>query len=223
MQIKGAIFDMDGTLVDSLTFWENYWKEFGIRYFDNGDFQCDETLDRSVRTMIFREAVALIYQRYELPETEEEFYAYSASGVDEFYRTKAPLKEGAAELLADLKARGIKICLASATNMRWIRLALDCLDLAKYFDCVLSCADIGVGKDRPDIYLHALKAMEMKPEEACVFEDSYVALETAKAIGCHTVGIFDRNNYEQERLRRASEIYVEEGDPLTVLIHRIER
>ena len=130
----------------------------------------------------------------------------------------AHFKAGADELLSSLKARGIKLCLASATAMPAIRYALECHGLLKYFDLILSCVDIGVGKDRPDIYLSAAQGMGLSPDEICVFEDSYVALETAKSVGFKTVGIFDRYNFCQDRLEMASDIYLPEGHSLSELI-----
>ena len=81
----------------------------------------------------------------------------------------------------------------------------------------MSCADIGAGKDKPDIYIAAKNALGLTAEDICVFEDSYVALETAKNAGFKTVGIFDKNNYGQDRLKAASLIYIKEGEPLDIV------
>ncbi|MBQ9115919.1 MAG: HAD-IA family hydrolase, partial [Clostridia bacterium] len=73
------------------------------------------------------------------------------------------------------------------------------------------------GKDKPDIYIAAQKALGLNTEDICVFEDSYVALETAKKAGFKTVGIYDKYNYGQDKLEAASVIYVNEGKPLSAL------
>ena len=129
----------------------------------------------------------------------------------------AKAKPGAALILKHLKERGVVICLASATAMREIRTSLASTGLEEYFDLILSCADMGVGKEKPDVYLEALRQMGLKKEDVCVVEDSYVALESAKGAGLKTVGIYDRHSYNQDRLRDASDIYLGEGHTLAEL------
>ncbi len=218
MKLKGAIFDMDGTLVDSLMFWSHFWNRFGQEYMGVDNFQPDATVDKTIRTMVFADAAEYIKSFYNLSCTTEEFFQYATSGLADFYKQVAVAKPGASTLLEHLKGQNIKLCLASATEMKYVKLALDCCGLTNYFDLVLSCADIGVGKDQPDIYLSALRSMGLSKEDVCVFEDSYVALETAKKIGLHTVGIFDKYNFEQERLKKASDIYLEQDQTLDSLI-----
>lgn len=222
MKIKGAIFDMDGTLADSLFFWPDFWKVLGKKYLDRDNFCPDEEIDRKIRTMVFDDAIKAIKKHFRFPVDDESLIRFSKDNLAGFYEEKVFLKEGASALLESLQKQGIKICLASATDMVYIKIALARLGIDKFFDCVLSCADLGVGKDKPDIYLLAAKNLACAPEELCVFEDSYVALETAQGAGFHTVGIFDRNNFEQDRLRNASEIYVEDGKGLDVLIEHIQ-
>jgi beta-phosphoglucomutase-like phosphatase (HAD superfamily) len=104
--------------------------------------------------------------------------------------------------------------------MKYVRVALDVLGLAPYFQTVMSCADIGVGKDVPDIYLMARDALGFSENEICVYEDSFVAIETARAAGFRTVGIYDRYNYNQERLRASSDIYIGIDDKISDLIEK---
>ena len=111
--------------------------------------------------------------------------------------------------------------LSSASEMQHIKIALAASGLDKYFDLVLSCDDIKTGKDRPDIYLLAMSELGLDVSDICVFEDSFVAMETSKKIGFHTVGVYDKNNYEQDRLRAASDIYIGEGESLGALIDMV--
>ena len=218
MKIRGAIFDMDGTLLDSLSFWQHFWHAVGVRYLGREDFCLPEDLDRRVRTMVYAEAMATIRRECGLATTDAELIAYATGALADFYKTVARPKAGAVRLLAALKERGLRLCLASATARAEVLLVLEHHGLARYFDEVLSCADIGVGKERPDIYLLAAERLGLTPAEAVVVEDSYVALETAKRAGFHTVGVYDRNNYGQERLRAAADRYVPEGEELDALI-----
>ena len=218
MQIKGAIFDMDGTLIDSLSFWGYFWGIIGKRYLGKDNFAPDCEIDVRVRTMIYRDATRAVKDYYGIGGSVDIFLAETENLLPDFYKNFARPKDGAIPLLTALKAQGISLCLASATAMKEVRFVLRCHGIDSYLDTVVSCADIGVGKERPDIYLLAARRMGLSPAEIAVFEDSYVALETARNAGFHTVGIYDRHNRVQDRLAAASEIYLGEGRPLSELI-----
>ena len=221
MKIKGAIFDMDGTVIDSLMFWDYLWRRIGEKYMGNSDFKPSEEVDKRLRTMIYTDAMAYFKDFYKIQGDTDEFIRFASSGIFDFYKNVATVKHGATELLSSLKNKNIKLCLASATAMSEIIYALECHGLSKYFDFVFSCADIGVGKDKPDIYIKALGAMDLEAKDVCVFEDSFVALETAKNVGFQTVGVYDRYNFGQDRLQKASDIYLGEDHSLTALIPMI--
>ena len=218
MEIKAAIFDMDGTLVDSLVFWDSFWSEFGKKYLGDENFKPAAELDKRVRTTIFNDALACIKEYVDVDATVEELIAFGNAGVVDFYKYSVPPKVGAHKLLDYLREQGIKICIATATERRYVSVAMEACDLNARVDAVFSCHDIGVSKDRPDIYLLAQKHFGFSVDEICVFEDSYVALETAKAAGFKTVGIYDKYNFEQERLAASADMYICEGQGLDSVI-----
>ena len=223
MKIKGAIFDMDGTLIDSIKFWGFLIESIEEKYIVGKAFAPSKEIAEMAQHMIYINAVKYIREHYEIHCPEDEFIKFCVDGIPEFYRTTATLKDGAREILADLKEKGIKLCLASATAMEYLKVATEHHGLAEYFDYMFSCADIGVGKDKPDIYLLALSSMGLEPCEVCVVEDSCVAIETARSIGCHTVGVFDKFNSEQNRLMASSDIYLGEGVSLHTLAKKLQK
>ena len=218
MKIKGAIFDMDGTLVDSLFFWGVFWQDLGKNFLGKENYAPPKEIDLKVRTMIFTDAMAYVKDALGIAADKEEVVSFATENLSDFYRYKVKAKPGAHALLDHLKGMGVRMCVASATDKKYLPIALDACGLTPYFETVLSCAELGVGKDKPDIYLAALAALGTDASETCVFEDSLVALETAKKAGFHTVGIYDENNYGQERLCQASDIYVSRGQPLDISI-----
>ena len=218
MKIKGAIFDMDGTIIDSLIFWDYLWRQIGGKYMGDADFKPSDEVNKNVRTMIYSDAMAYFKNYYKIPVDTDEFIRFASGGMLEFYKDVSKIKSGADKLLASLKEQNIKLCLASATAISVVKYALEYHDLLKYFDFVISCADIGVGKEHPDIYIKAKSLMGISESDICVFEDSYVALETAKAAGFQTVGVYDRCNFGQERLKKATDIYLDEHQSLNDLI-----
>lgn len=221
MKIKGAIFDMDGTLADSLFFWGYFWRSVGEKYFGDKDFKPAPEIDNAARTMIYKEAMAVFNERYKVEATNDDFFAFAEYCMDTFYRTEVKEKLGATALLKYLKSNGVRVVLASATASHHIKTVMGVLGFAEYFDGVLSCADIGAGKDKPDIYLAAVEALGLPICDIAVFEDSCVALETAASIGLRTVGIYDEHNFGHDRLKQAAEIYVDKGESLETLIGKV--
>ena len=226
MKIQGVIFDMDGTLVDSLSFWDCFWRDMGEKYFNNPSFQIDaEHFDTYVRTMIFSNAISYLHGYLNVPCTAEEFDDFAAQYVEKFYGTVACAKPGARELLSAFSKQGVKISLASATDRRYLGIALESCGLAEFFapENILSCSDIGVGKERPDVFLAAAKVMGTPVQETAVFEDSALALETAKNAGFITVGVYDAHQTSTERLCAASDIYLSQKETLIDALEKIER
>ena len=216
--MKAAIFDMDGTLIDSLIFWEYLWKTLGEKYRGDPNFRPDETTDRECRTITLAQAMELVHARFGMAESGEALTAFTAELLENFYRETVEAKPGAVEFLRYLQSRGVKMAVATASNGELVELAMKRCGLEPFFDAVVSCASVGKGKEHPDVFLLALEKLGTRPEETWMFEDSYVALQTAKRIGMPTVGIYDANNYGQDILRSCSDHYIAEGEQLTRLI-----
>ena len=110
------------------------------------------------------------------------------------------------------------MCVASATAPDLIDLAMDHCGLRPYFSRVFSCTEVGKGKDAPDIFLLAQKWLGESIEDTCVFEDSLLAIETAKKTGMQTVAIYDQYNFGQERMREIADHYIAKDETLMKLL-----
>ena len=216
--MKAAIFDMDGTLIDSLIFWNYLWKTLGEKYLDDPGFRPDETTDWECRTVTMAQAMELVHQRFHVGSSGEEVAQFATQLLETFYREVVEAKPGAVAFLQHLKERGVKMAVATASDGKLVQLAMERCGLKPYLDMVVSCADVGKGKDQPDVFLLALEKLGTTAQETWMFEDSYVALRTAKGIGMPTVGIFDANNFGQDILKENSDHYIAEGEQLTRLI-----
>ena len=214
----GAIFDMDGTLVDSLFLWEIIWARLGERFLQDSGFRPTLEDEKAVRTMTLEGAMDFIYARYGLGGSGAALLEVLHGILWDFYQNEVALKEGVLPFLEACRERGVKMCIASATDIARINLALEHTGIAKYFDAVLSCAELGKGKDEPDIYELALSTLGTPREETCVFEDSLVALKTAKSIGLLTVGIYDPNNFGHEEMEKIVTAYIGKGETLEKLL-----
>lgn len=222
MKIKGAIFDMDGTLVNSLTFWEYAWPKLGEKYLGNRNFRPSPEDDKAIRTMTMLLCWEYMIKRYEFPKSAEELANETNDLCEAYYRDVVDVKEGTVELLEYLKSKGIRMCIASATKKYLVEQVVKMHGLDKYIEKVISCADIGKGKDCPDVFIAAAEYLGCEIGETCVFEDSALALSTAKKAGFHTVGIYDKDNYDHDILEANSEVYVGDGEYITKAIAAIE-
>ena len=217
MKIKAAIFDMDGTLVNSLMLWELLWSAFGKRYLNDDSFRPSTEDDKMVRTLTLGDAMNLIHKNYRIGKDGGELLDFANTIFYDFYAKDVKLKGGVKEFLDKLLDNGVKMCIATATDLKLVRVAMQHCNLDKYFLKVFSCGDIGKGKDQPDIYFKTLEFLGEKAEDTVVFEDSLVAIETALKIGMPTVGIYDRFNYGQERIKEISTEYIADGETLLKL------
>jgi HAD superfamily hydrolase (TIGR01509 family) len=217
MKIKAAIFDMDGTLIDSLRIWGVIWAKLGEKYLGDPNFVPREEDDKKVRTLTLKEAMDLIHRNYGLGANGEEVWRDADRIIADFYMNEVELKPGVRAFLNHCKCEGVKMCLASATAPELLDLALKHCDLEKYFSKIFSCGTIGKGKEHPDVFLLAADYLGEALSETWVFEDSLVALETATRIGMPTVGIYDQFNFGQDRIREIVTEYIGEGETLVKL------
>lgn len=217
-KIKGAIFDMDGTLINSLICWDIFWEDLGKKFLNKDGFRPTDEDDKAARTLTAKHVSELLHNKYDIADTAEEILGFWEEFVEKFYREVVEAKEGVFEFLDELQSRGVKMCLASATDKHLLMVAIEKLDLGKYFSELFSCGDIGKGKEEPDIFLIAKEHLGTNLEETCVFEDSCVAVKTANKAGFKTVAIYDAFNYGQDEMKQIADEYIEDGETLMKLV-----
>lgn len=188
MNKKFAIFDMDGTLIDSM----GYWQRLGIEYLTGKGVTGDLTdvLER-IKPMTMTESAALFSAEFGLAGTPAELAAEMNGIMETHYRADILLKPGVAGYLAALRADGVRLCVASATAPDLVAACLERLGVLDHFEFLLSCEEVGAGKDKPDVYLAAADRLGAQPGEAAVYEDALYAARTAKEAGFYTVGVYD--------------------------------
>lgn len=194
--IRGAIFDMDGTLLDSMPLWDNageiYLSRLGIR--------AKPGLGKILFPMTMQQGAAYLKKEYALPLSETEIISGINQTVTGFYLHDAPLKNGVLEFLNGLKAAGIKLAVATVTDRSCAESALCRLGVRPYFHAVLTATEVGSGKEQPVIYQKAAAALGTAAAETLVFEDALYAAKTAKNAGFITAGICDASSADQQNL-----------------------
>lgn len=204
--IKAAIFDVDGTLLDTMP----VWTTSGVRYLKSLGIEADPGLPETLFKMTVDMAAMYMKETYHLTQSPKEICRGVLDLIEGFYFEEAPFKPGARELLEELKEAGIPMAIATSTHKHCILAAFDRLGYTEYFDAILTCPEMGTHKSEPDIFFEAARLMNVEPNETWVFEDGLYAVKTAKKAGFKTVGIYDEvSKADQEELKALSDIYVE--------------
>ena len=185
MDKKYAIFDMDGTLIDSMVFWKNLATEYLT---SKGILQIPADILEQIKPMTMSESAALFRREFGLTGDVE---AQMNEMMEDHYRNDIPLKPGAWEYLENLHRQGVRMCVASATAEHLMESCLTRLGVRQYFEFLLSCETVGAGKRSPLVYQESARRLGTAPGEIAVYEDALYAVQPAKAAGFHVVGGYD--------------------------------
>ena len=203
-RLEGAVFDLDGTLTDSMYIWNEAPKAL-VRQFGGTP---PDNLAEEIKEMGRREASQYMVQRFHLPCTPEQIMDRVNDLVTDEYRDKVPMKPGADVLLERLAALGVPCGVATASEAFQARDALVRLGLWRHFLFAFSCLQYG-SKSGPEIYLAAARALGASPERTLVFEDALHAARTAKAAGFLVAGVYDPSaEGDQDALRTLCDWYL---------------
>lgn len=205
MRIQGAIFDMDGTLTDSMLI----WKEAGDNFLRKNQIEPPAGLYEALKNLSMLQTAAYMMENFSIPGPAERLMKEINQSVEEQYRYCVPVKDGVLPLLKRLKKKGISLCVATATDRHLAQAALTRLELLPYFDFILTCTEVGAGKTEPKIFQDAAKRMGTLPEKTAVFEDAVHAVRTAKKAGFPVVAVSDFSaKAEEAEIRRLADQFV---------------
>ncbi|MBE6794844.1 MAG: bifunctional hydroxymethylpyrimidine kinase/phosphomethylpyrimidine kinase [Ruminococcaceae bacterium] len=192
--LKGAIFDFDGTLVDSMFIWET----FGEDYLRSLGKEPKENLCDTFSTFTLEQAAEYYQKHYDVSLSVKEIVDGINNMVAKIYKEKVGLKQGVAEFLQKLYSKGVKMCVATLTDKHLVDEVLERLGIRDYFAEVFTTSEIGHSKKEPHIYRKALEFLGTNREDTLVFEDAFYALMTAKKDGFKVAAVYDR--YEDNRV-----------------------
>lgn len=203
--MTGAIFDVDGTLLDSMPIWE----DVSVRYLKSLGVAAESNLSQKLERMSVEEGAAYIKENYNLRESEKEIAAATLKIVEDFYYNEAPLKPGVREYLEKLREDKIPMVIATSSVRLHVEAALRRLGVLDYFDKIFTCSEVGEGKTRPLIYEKAGEYIGGEFRDIYVFEDAIHALETAKQAGFYTVAVYDPSaEKDWNRLQEEADVSV---------------
>ena len=208
MKITGAIFDMDGTLLNSMDYWGVVAGEYLLK---KGITPTEDTNCRFLSDGM-KSWYEYCVKEYGLSEDFDTVKKEIYSEMDKKYKTVVQLKDGAGELLERLSENGVKMCLATATDRETVNIIIEKLGLKKYFSKIFTSGEVGLGKRFPKIYELALEYLGTDRETTYVFEDAHYAIVTAHENGFKVVGVYDKNVFvPKEEVKALCDIYLDEG------------
>ncbi len=203
--IRGAIFDLDGVLLDSMA----VWNDLGVRYLKKRGIQPEAGLNQILFSMSMEQGADYLKAKYQLPDTPQEILNGIEQMIRDFYFYEVQPKEGARKLLQFLQDQDVKMIAATSSPREHVTKALQRNGLYDYLQQIYTTGEVGVSKHEPVIYQLAANSLGTKPEETLVFEDSLYALKTAKNAGFRAIGVYDADGEtNQEGVRETGELYL---------------
>lgn len=206
MEKKAALFDLDGTLVDSMWIWDRLLIDFLASH----GLETPQYVLNEVVHMSLTQSSAYIQKLFGLPMTPEEIRQEWTDMVYEAYAQKIRLKPGAEEYLRHLKERGIAMGIVTSCDRTLCEICLKHNGVYDLFDVFTFADDVGKGKNSPDIYLECLRRLGCTADQAVLFEDILTALRTAKKIGMQVVVVEESSAApDRELLQKEADQYIQ--------------
>lgn len=208
--IKGIIFDLDGTLLDSCSI----WTDVDIEFFKRRGMEVPSDYGEAIGHIGLDKAADYTIERFNLNEKKEDIIKEWKSGVLDHYKNKVKLKPHAYEFIKMVKEKGIIICAATANDEDCYKSALLSNHIYDDFSFILEVTSFKAGKDKPDVYLEACKKMGVEVENCAVFEDLLTPIKTAKKAGFKTIAVYEETSKDEEEKRRIADYYISDYNEL---------
>lgn len=188
--MKGYLFDLDGTLLDS----NKMWRSLTTNFLNRHKITFTEEIAQELTTMSIYKSAAYLRHTLKVNLTEEEIIRELEQEIIEGYTKDVELKDGALEYLSYLKEKDIPMGLATATNDKFVDLIMERFGIGKYFDFVATVDNIGILKNDPKFYIEAAKKFPLPPSETTIFDDAPYAIEAAVEAGLRVYAVYDQVN-----------------------------
>jgi len=189
--MKAYIFDLDGTLLDSM----DVWHKVDIDFLNKRGISVPSDYAEVICSMTFDEAAAYTIRRFELSDSVESLKQEWNDMAAYAYGHTVQLKPYAKEYLLALRDRGIKLAVATSLFSSLLKLALNNHGIYDYFEVICTTEEAGHGKSRPDVFLMTAQKLGVLPCDCLVFEDILAAVKSAKSAGMSVCGVYDKSSH----------------------------
>ena len=211
MKISGAIFDLDGTLLDS----NKMWHGAAARYITSLMKTPEANLGDKTKAMTLPELCAYLKNEYRIATTEEKIAKGFNVILREGYLAGVDFKEYVPILLEKYKQRGVRMCVVTSTDKDVAEEVLARLGIRDYFVHIITLEESGGGKDTPEVFLKACETLGTPKEETVVFEDGLLSIGGAKEAGLYVIAVADEAESQNKSvIKRLADRYVESFEEL---------
>lgn len=205
-EIKGIIFDIDGTLIDSC----GIWGEVDIRFFSKRNMEMPKDYQEAIGHIGLDKAADYTIGRFNLNEKKEDIIKEWKDGVLDLYANEVVLKPHVKEFLMLLKEYNIPFCAATANDEDCYKKCLERNGIFDLFDFILEVNHFKDGKDKPTIYIEAAKKLGVQINQCAVFEDLLMALNTARNAGFITCAVYEETSKEENGKKQLADFYIKD-------------
>lgn len=203
--IDGVIFDLDGTLVDSM--W--MWKTIDVEYLARFGLEFPTDLQGKIEGMSFSETAIYFKERFNLPDSLDQIKSDWNKMAWDKYLYEVPLKEGAREFLQYLKDNHIPAGIATSNSRDLVDLIIDKLNIAEFFTSIRTSCEVEKGKPSPDIYLLVANDLGVDPKKCLVFEDVIQGVMGGKNANMKVCAVYDEfSEKDDQEKKRLSDYYI---------------
>ena len=207
LDIDAVIFDMDGSLVDSM--W--LWKAIDIEYLGRYGIPLPEDLQSRIEGMSFSETAVYFKEHFPIPDSTEEIKADWNRMAWDKYLHEVPLKPGIPEFLEGCRANGIRLGIATSNSRELVENVAAVHNLRAYFTSIVTGCDVARGKPSPDIYLEAARQLEVPPDRCLVFEDIVPGILAGKSAGMRVCAVEDLYSVgSREEKKALADYYIDD-------------
>ncbi len=207
--VKAVLFDLDGTLVDSM--W--MWGTIDVEYLERHGFDLPENLQKTIEGMSFSETAAYFKERFGLKDSLEAIKAEWVEMAKDKYAREVFPKPGAIRFLEHLKKEGIRAGIATSNSRELLNAVMDSLKLWPYFGCCMTACEAGAGKPAPDIYRKVAKKLKVPFGECLVFEDTPMGIRAGKNAGMRVCAVEEPHCADQlELIGSLADYYINSFD-----------
>ena len=209
--IKAVIFDMDGTIIDSMWVWHQVDIEFLKKY--KRELPAD--LLKNIEGMSFTETASYFKKRFKLAQGIEDIKNEWVDMVRDYYSSVIEIKKGVKEFLNYLKENNYRIGMATSNFRDLVDVVLKRNNIYEYFESIVTTCEVSRDKTSPDVFLEAAKRLDVKPANCLVFEDSISGITGARAAGMKVTAIYDEYGAcSADELKKAADNFIEDFESL---------
>lgn len=196
--IDAVIFDLDGTLVDSM--W--MWKQIDIEYLGKYQIELPDNLQTEIEGMSFSETAVYFKERFHLKDTLEEIKAAWNEMAYDKYRHEVPFKEGALDFLRYLRKHKIKTGIATSNSKDLVDAVISRFKVDDLFDSIHTSCEVDKGKPAPDIYNLVASDLHVEPDRCLVFEDVINGIKAGKNASMRVCAVYDEFSKDVDEIKR---------------------